>query len=99
MPVYLIIDIRATDRERYAEYVTAVEEIIAGHGGRYLVRGGKVTPLSGNWRPERLVVIEFESADRARRCFDSPEYREIAALREQSTSSRAIFVEGCRPDV
>ncbi|MCD6319928.1 MAG: DUF1330 domain-containing protein [Candidatus Desulfofervidaceae bacterium] len=41
-----------------------VPEIISKYGGRYLTRGGKITPLSGNWNPERII--------RKRAYFDSP---------------------------
>ena len=97
MAVYLIIEITVKDRELYARYIEKVPAVIERHGGRYLVRGGKVTPFSGNWEPERIVVVEFETMEQAERCFGSPEYRELAPLREKSTLSRGIIVEGCPP--
>ena len=95
MSVYMIIEIQIKDGERYAEYVRRVPPVIERHGGRYLVRGGEVVPLSGNWKPERVIVIEFLSLAELRSCFGSAEYLELAPLREQSTVSRAILVEGC----
>ena len=53
-----------------------------------------MTPLSGNWSPERLVIIEFEAIEQVHRCFGSPEYLELALLREQSAVSKAIVVDG-----
>lgn len=97
MAVYLIIEITVKDRELYARYVGKVPGVIERHGGRYLVRGGKVTPFSGNWEPERIVVVEFDTMEQVERCFGSPEYREIAPLREKSILSRGIIVEGCSP--
>jgi len=94
MPVYMIVDIQIIDSRRYAQYVDQVGKIVVQHGGRYLVRGGKVTPLSGDWRPERVIVIAFDSMARLRACFASPEYRALAPLREQSTTSRSIVVDG-----
>jgi uncharacterized protein (DUF1330 family) len=93
----MIIEIEVKDAERYAGYVAQVRRIVEQYGGRYLVRGGRITPLSGNWNPERIVVIEFENAEQIKRCFTSPEYLDLAPLREQSTASRAIVVEGWRP--
>gem|GEM_PF-1964049 len=29
------------------------------------MRGGEVVALAGDWRPERIVVLEFESSDQA----------------------------------
>lgn len=94
MSVYMIIEIQVEDEWLYAEYVEKVRAIVEEHGGRYLVRGGVVTPLSGDWNPERMIVIEFESNEQLRRCFGSPEYLELAPLRKQSTVSRAIVVDG-----
>ena len=94
MVVYALIEITIEDNEMYAEYVKTVRSIVEQHHGRYLVRGGTVTPLSGNWCPERLVVIEFPSSTDLRRCFRSPEYQRIASLRERSTKSKAVMIEG-----
>jgi uncharacterized protein (DUF1330 family) len=98
MPVYLIADIQVYDPQRYAQYTERAQEIVAQHRGRYLIRGGNVTPLSGSWRPERVVVIAFDTMEQLRACFASPGYRAIAPLREGSTTSRSIIVEGYEPD-
>jgi anaerobic selenocysteine-containing dehydrogenase/uncharacterized protein (DUF1330 family) len=95
MAVYTIMDIKVDDREVYSAYIEKVSSIVEKHGGRYLARGGKVTPIVGNWNPERIVLIEFPSAEMLAQCFSSEEYKEIAPLRERSTTSRAIVVEGC----
>lgn len=94
MAVYMIIDIQVQNSALYSEYVEKVPAILSQYGGRYLVRGGTVTPLSGNWNPERIVVIEFETMAQLRACFGSAEYRALAPLREHSTTSRSIVVEG-----
>jgi len=75
--------------------VERVPEVVEKYGGRYLVRGGEVTPLSGDWNPERVIIVEFETVERLQRCFRSAEYLELAPLKEQSTVSKAIIVEGC----
>ncbi len=94
MSVYMIADIKVTNAGVYRRYVAAVREIVERHGGRYHVRGGKVVPLFGDWRPERVILVEFDSMEQLRVCFGSEEYRRIAPLREQSTMSRSIVVEG-----
>jgi len=94
MAVYMIVEIAVKDPEPYAKYVGQVAEIVERHGGRYLVRGGAVTPISGDWNPERLIIIEFATMDDWRKCFTSPEYLAIAPFRERSTVTRAIVVEG-----
>jgi uncharacterized protein (DUF1330 family) len=97
MPVYLIIEITVKDRELYSEYVEKVPAIIEKYGGKYLARGGRVTPLMGGWNPERIILIEFDTVKQIHKCFQAKEYLEIAPLREQSTTSRSIIVEGYAP--
>jgi uncharacterized protein (DUF1330 family) len=97
MSVYMIAEIEIKDEQLYAEYIAKVPDVVARYGGRYLVRGGRATPISGGWNPQRIVVLEFPSAAHLRRCFMSKDYLPLAPLREQATNSRAIFVDGCAP--
>ncbi len=94
MAVYVIIDISIHNREVYMQYVDRVRSIVERHGGRYLARGGTIVPLSPGWSPERVILIEFPSREHVERWFQSPEYRAVAPLREQSTTCKAIIVEG-----
>ncbi|HEX9428540.1 MAG TPA: DUF1330 domain-containing protein [Candidatus Polarisedimenticolia bacterium] len=94
MAGYIIVDVRITDPARYQEYVKAVPATIAAYGGRFLVRGGKSATLEGDWRPGRVVVLEFESAARAREWWDSKEYRALRELRQSASTAEMIVVEG-----
>lgn len=93
MAVYMIAEIEVKDAGMYAEYVRCARKILEQHGGRYLARG-KPMPMSGEWTPQRVILLEFESLEQLRKCFQSEEYRRIAHLREQSTSSRVIVMDG-----
>ena len=94
MAVYMILEIEVVDADTYADYVKEAPATVEQYGGRYLVRGGDVTPLTGGWNPQRIVVIEFPSMERFHEWLTSPEYSVIAPLREQSTKSKVIVVEG-----
>lgn len=80
--------------QRYQEYIREVEPIVKRFGGRYIVRSDKVTNLSEDWKPDRVIIIEWDSREQLERCFDSKEYRKIAGKRENSVDSKAIIVEG-----
>jgi uncharacterized protein (DUF1330 family) len=95
MAVYMIVETKITDPEVFSRYGEKIDEVFKKYGGRFLARGGKVTPLSGNWNPERMAVIEFESFEMLMNCFTSVDYLEAAALRELSTISKAVIVRGC----
>lgn len=95
MSVYFLADIEIKDKKMYSEYTDKAPEIIRKYGGIYLVKGGEVETVSGDWRPKRVIIIKFSSQKALRECFNSAEYKEIAPLREKSTTSKAIIVEGC----
>jgi uncharacterized protein (DUF1330 family) len=98
MAVYVIADIIIRDeaaKVQYAEYVRQVRPLIEKFGGRYLVRGGAVTPLAGSWNPERFILIEFPTEEHVRQWWNSPEYKAIAGLRENNAEADVIIVEGC----
>jgi uncharacterized protein (DUF1330 family) len=94
MTVYIIIDLEIIDETLYAGYVDRVYDVVTRYGGQYLVRGGGITPVSGNWHPQRMVIIAFPQIEDLRACFNSPAYQDLAPLREKSTVSQAIVVEG-----
>ena len=95
MPVYMVIETKSSDPVTYAKYIEKVKPIVEKFQGRYLARGGKVTPLFGNWDPERLILIEFPSQRQVTEWLSSREYREISGLRESSVSTKAVIIEGC----
>ncbi|MEN6463298.1 MAG: DUF1330 domain-containing protein [Syntrophomonas sp.] len=94
MSAYLLIEIEIHDRNTYFQYIEKARPIVESYGGRYLIRGGKVTPLFGGWDPERIILVQFPSKEDIERCFTSKEYLEIAKLREDSTKTRSIILEG-----
>ncbi len=97
MTVYMIIESKVKDPEKYGQYLSMVPNIIAKYGGHYLVRGGKITAiLGGEWMPERMIVLEFPSETYIREWLSSPEYLAIAPLREAGAEIRAVLLEGYR---
>ncbi len=94
MSAYLIAHLTVTNPDAFEAYRAAVPEVIAHFGGRYLVRGGAVETLEGDWRVPRLVVIAFDSMAQAKRFYDSPDYQEILPLRLAATKGDVVLVEG-----
>jgi uncharacterized protein (DUF1330 family) len=94
MAAYVIADIEVTDSTGFAEYQQKVPATIAAYGGRYLVRGGACEVLEGSWSPKRCVVLEFPSMAQLKTWYGSPEYRPLIAIRERTTKSNLVVVEG-----
>lgn len=94
MPAYLISQIEVHDPQGYEEYRKLVGASLAKYGGKFVVRGGKIEVLEGTWAPKRVVICEFESADRAREWYHSPEYKPAMDVRQKTASAQIIVVDG-----
>lgn len=94
MPAYVMANVEVTDPVRYEDYKRMVPATIAKYGGRFIVRGGHVEALEGDWRPNRLVLLEFPSVERARAWWHSPEYAEARALRQATSTGTLLILEG-----
>jgi uncharacterized protein (DUF1330 family) len=79
------------------EYRKRVPVTLTPYGGRFLVRGGAHQTIEGDWKPNRLVVLEFPSMDHAKRWYDSEEYREPLAMRLRAGHANLVMVEGVAP--
>lgn len=94
MPAYVIVEIDITDPETYARYRELAPPTVRAYGGRYLARGGEQVCLEGDGPPQRLVLLEFDSLERARQWHESPAYREARSLRQRAARSRMLAVAG-----
>jgi uncharacterized protein (DUF1330 family) len=94
MPAYVIAETIVTDPERYEQYRAASPAAIAAGGGRFLVRGGELAVLEGDWQPSRLVVLEFDDLAAAKRWYESEVYQEVKKLREGAAHLRVVAVQG-----
>ena len=94
MPAYVIVETDITDPERYERYKAASPGAVAAAGGRFVVRGGELAVLEGDWQPSRLVVLEFEDLAAAKRWYDSDRYQQARRLREGAVRLRMVAVQG-----
>jgi uncharacterized protein (DUF1330 family) len=99
MPVYVIVEVKIIDPVLYAEVIRLTPPTISAYGGKYLARGGRCETLSGNWQPERLVILEFESSEQVKRWQASPEYSPVKAIRDRAAVVNMVVLEvGAIPD-
>jgi uncharacterized protein (DUF1330 family) len=94
MPAYVIVDIEVHDTAAYDEYRKLVGATLTRYGGKFIVRGGNIDVLEGDWKPKRIVVLQFETLARAREWYDSEEYRIPKQLRMKAATGNIIAVEG-----
>ena len=94
MSAYLIVEVETIDEALMAEYRKHTPGAIARFGGKFIVRGGKTRTLEGDWKPQRIVVIEFPDYESAERFYGSEHYKPILAMRLKAGRSKAILVDG-----
>ena len=94
MSAYVIVEIDITDPIGYEEYKKQAAATVHKYGGKYIVRGGKTEVLEGDWHPNRLVVLQFESMQRAKKWLHCEEYREPRKMRHRTAKTKMVLVEG-----
>ncbi len=95
MPAYLIVDTQPTDDTKIAEYRKLSTKAVEAAGGRFIVRGGQFKVVEGDWKPSRIVVVEFPSYQAALAFYDGGLYRAARAQRAGASAYfNAIIVEG-----
>lgn len=94
MSAYVIINVNVKDQAKYGQYMKAGAPTIPLYGGKPLVRGGASEVWEGNPDPKRVIVLEFDSMEAARRWWNSPEYKEAKKLRKNAAEADVFCVEG-----
>src|SRR5437667_12849150 len=98
MHAYIIVEIEILEPAGYEEYKKLAGATVEKYGGKYIVRGGKAEVLEGDWQPKRIVVLEFESMERAKEWLNCDEYREPRKLRHKTARANMLLVEGIQVD-
>jgi uncharacterized protein (DUF1330 family) len=95
MAAYLLAEATVSNPLAYERYQTLAQAAIAQYGGRYCAHSGRVEVLEGGWtKPERLVIVEFDSLEQAKRFYDSSEYQAARAARRDAAEMNMLIVEG-----
>ena len=95
MKAYLGLDLTVNDFNGFRKYVAEIPAFIARHSGQYIVRGVEPTTIEGDWKPERLVIIEFPARENAEAFLDDPEIQDLFEVRHRTTTSRLVLADGC----
>jgi uncharacterized protein (DUF1330 family) len=95
MAAYLLAEVKISEPLAYATYQSLAQAAIALYGGRYRARGGRLEVFEGDWsEPERLVIVEFDSLEQARKFYHSAEYQAARAARKNAAEMNILVVEG-----
>ena len=94
MAAYVIVEIEVVDRVGYEEYKKQAAATVHKYDGKYVVRGGKTEVLEGNWKPKRIVILEFPTMGRAKEWLNCEEYREPRKKRHATAKTNMLVIEG-----
>jgi uncharacterized protein (DUF1330 family) len=94
MTAYMIAQVDVTDPEKFDAYRALVPGTLEKYGGKYIVRGGDMAVLEGDMPFPRVVVIQFPDLDSIKRWHASEEYAGPLAMRQASSDSVLIGVDG-----
>lgn len=92
-PGYLLAEIEVTDIPAMQKYGAKMPETLAPYSTQYVIRGGKTISLEGE-PPKSIVMLQFESLEKAKAWYDSPEYQAIKPIRQSAAKGRLFLVEG-----
>jgi uncharacterized protein (DUF1330 family) len=94
MPAYVIVELDIVDPAGFEKYKKAVVPLVEKYGGKYIAVSDAVERLEGDWNPKRIVILQFDSMQRAREWHGCEEYREPRKMRQRSARTKMILVEG-----
>ena len=94
MRAYIISRVNIHNAEAMQRYMREAPATVAAFGGRYLVRGGNVQALEGEWEHERMVVVEFPDREAAEAWYHSDVYRPLRELRVANASAVILVADG-----
>lgn len=94
MPAYAFAHLQTVDfNDEIVEYIERIDATLAPYGGHFVVHGGPLLAVEGEW-PGDIVVIAFPDRDAALAWYDSPAYQAILPLRTEHSDSRAAVLTG-----
>lgn len=94
MKAYVIAVETVHDKAMFDSYRQQVMPTIAAFGGEFVVRGGTLTVLEGEWPHVRTVIIAFPSRAAAEDWYASPAYQAVIGLRHKSSTGSLVIVDG-----
>jgi uncharacterized protein (DUF1330 family) len=94
MKAYMIVDVEVKDPVQYESYKKLTPTSLVPFQGKFVIRGGKSETIEGTWQPGRIVVLEFPSSDLARAWWSSSEYESAKKIRQSSSVTQMLLIEG-----
>lgn len=85
MSVFVIVDIAIKNETEYKKYIDLITPSVKKYNGEYRVRGGGPETLDGEWKSERIVVMQYESRDIAKAWLNDPDLIALHDMRRNNS--------------
>lgn len=93
MPAFVIVEVDINDQKKYDAYKGLTPATLSAYGGKFVLRGNPVTVLEGEWKHERLVMLEFPTKEKASAWYNSESYQHAKSVREGAASANFLLIE------
>lgn len=91
---YWMAHVQVHDPEAYKRYIEEATPAYREHGAKFVARGGKFDPVEGDDLGARHVIIEFDSMEKAKACYESQVYQRARRHRLAASTGKLVIVEG-----
>jgi uncharacterized protein (DUF1330 family) len=95
-PAYTVAEVEVTDPSAFQKYAEVTRTSIPAAGGRFIARGGKTFVVNGA-TPKQIVLIQWDSLEKAQAFFASDGYKQLIPIRDKGSNFRAFVIEGVAP--
>ena len=94
MSSYLVIDTEVVDDDAFSEFAEKIYDAVVAQGGTFIVRGSDLDVFEGDWTPQRLVIMSFDSDEGAAEFVRSADYTALEELRLRAVRSSVVVAAG-----
>jgi uncharacterized protein (DUF1330 family) len=92
--VYVIAQLKFTDRAAYDRYRARSIEVFRDHRATVLAADESPEVVEGRWDRDKVVVLSFPDEAAFRRLWESPEYQQISVDRHAGADTVVLLVKG-----
>ncbi len=92
MSAFILVEVDIHNMEVYEDYKKLTPGSLEPFGGKFVIRGLPVEALEGEWKHDRLVLLEFPNRDKALEWYNSETYQKAKKIREKASSANFFIV-------
>jgi uncharacterized protein (DUF1330 family) len=92
MSAFVLVEVDIFDDKLYEEYKKLTPSSLEPFGGKFVIRGLPVEALEGDWKHDRLVLLEFPSREKAMGWYNSETYQKAKKIRENASKANFFII-------